>query len=340
MRWHPSTVGSSQIALPLPPTGIAVHFAAVLTGAMLVAAMASSPAQAQSCTVTNASGSYGNVDVLSGTAADTTSTFTVSCQGNNNATVRLCIEMSAGSSPTDGGKRALSNGAKFLDHEFYSDASRTQIWGSWGAVVTAYGSGGVTQDLALGASGSANKTFTVYARVLANQQTATPLSYSWNGTSPGIKYGYKGSTACPTGSHSKTGGSTVWTATVLSNCLVSATGVNFGSSGPITSNVDATGTVTVQCTNSTPYTVALNGGNAGASDPTKRKMSKSAETITYGLYQNSARSQPWGSTSGTNTVGGTGTGSNQALTVYGRVASQTTPSPGTYTDSVVVTVTY
>jgi spore coat protein U-like protein len=327
-------LAGKRVATSFPPTAIPLFFAAVL-----VAILASSPAEAQNCTVTNASGSYGNVNVLSGASADTTSSFTVSCTGNTNATVRLCIEMSAGS-PTDGSKRALSNGTKFLDHEFYSDASRTQLWGSWGAVVTAYGSAGVTQDLALGLSGSANRTFTVYARVLANQQTATPLTYSWSGTSPGIKYGYRGSTACPTGSKTTTGGSTVWTATVLANCSVSATGVNFGSSGPITSNVDATGTVTVQCTNSTPYTIALNGGNAGASNPTQRKMSKAAETITYGLYQNSARSQPWGSTSGTNTVAGTGTGSNQALTVYGRVASQTTPSPGTYTDSVIVTVTY
>jgi spore coat protein U-like protein len=69
-------------------------------------------------------------------------------------------------------------------------------------------------------------------------------------------------------------------------------------------------------------------------------MAKGAEIITYGLYRDTARTLPWGSTSGTNTVGGTGTGSNQALSVYGRVASQNTPSPGTYTDSVVVTVTY
>jgi hypothetical protein len=46
-----------------------------------------------------------------------------------------------------------------------------------------------------------------------------------------------------------------------------------------------------------------------------------------------------GNTTG-HTVGGTGTGSSQALTVYGRVASQTTPSAGSYSDSVVVTVTY
>jgi spore coat protein U-like protein len=48
----------------------------------------------------------------------------------------------------------------------------------------------------------------------------------------------------------------------------------------------------------------------------------------------------WGSTVGTNTESGTGTGSTQSLTVYGRVASQTTPNPGTYSDTIVVTVAY
>ena len=302
-------------------------------------ALATLRAQAQSRSVTAASGAYGNANVLSGASDDSTSTLTVSCSGHKSSTVRLRIEMSAGL-PTDGGKRALSNGAKYLDHEFFADASRTQVWGSWGAVVTAYGTGGVTQDLALGSTGSASVTLTVYARVLANQQSAAPLSYTWSATSPGISYGYLGTSACPTGSKTTTGGTTTWTATVLANCLVSATAVNFGSAGVIAANIDASGTATVQCTSSTPYAVALNGGNSGATDPTQRKMSKATETITYGLYRDAARSLPWGSISGTNTVGGTGTGSNQPLTVYGRVASQATPSPGTCTDSVIVTVTY
>jgi hypothetical protein len=42
-----------------------------------IALAVSSPALAQSCTVTNASGSYGSINVLSGAAVDTTSTFTV-----------------------------------------------------------------------------------------------------------------------------------------------------------------------------------------------------------------------------------------------------------------------
>lgn len=183
-------------------------------------------------------------------------------------------------------------------------------------------------------------TLTVYARVLANQQTAKPLTYTWSAASPGIKYANKGTASCPTGSKTTTGGTTTWTATVPSNCLVSASGINFGSAGIIASNVDATGSTTVQCTNTTPYTVGLDGGTSGATDPTQRKMSKGSEKITYGLYQNSARSQPWGNTIGTNTESGTGSGSGQGLTVYGRVSSQTTPSPGSYSDSVVVTVTY
>jgi spore coat protein U-like protein len=86
--------------------------------------------------------------------------------------------------------------------------------------------------------------------------------------------------------------------------------------------------------------VSLNGGTTGGT-PTNRKMSKGAERVTYGLYKDNARTQPWGD-AGTpgSTVAGTGTGAAQPLTVYGRVPPQTTPSAGVYTDTVVVTITY
>jgi len=69
-------------------------------------------------------------------------------------------------------------------------------------------------------------------------------------------------------------------------------------------------------------------------------MSFSSANLTYGLYRDAARTLPWGSTVGTNTTSGTGTGVTQTQTVYGRAAAQTTPPPGTYSDSVVVTVGY
>ncbi|MCR6502850.1 spore coat protein U domain-containing protein [Shinella sp. CPCC 101442] len=39
-------------------------------------------------------------------------------------------------------------------------------------------------------------------------------------------------------------------------------------------------------------------------------------------------------------MSGTGSGSQQDITIYGRVPAQNTPLAGTYTDTVVVTVTY
>ena len=69
-------------------------------------------------------------------------------------------------------------------------------------------------------------------------------------------------------------------------------------------------------------------------------MSQSSEQVTYGLYQDSGRTQVWGDSAGTNTAAGTGSGLAQTFSVYGRVPAQSTPSPGTYVDTVVVTVSY
>jgi spore coat protein U-like protein len=48
----------------------------------------------------------------------------------------------------------------------------------------------------------------------------------------------------------------------------------------------------------------------------------------------------WGNTVGTDTVAGTGNGSGQVYTVYGQISAQTTPAPGTYNDTITVTITY
>src|SRR5262249_20109527 len=129
-------------------------------------------------------------------------------------------------------------------------------------------------------------------------------------------------------------------ATNATTCSVSASTLNFGATGVLRSALDATSSVTVTCTNAAPYTVALDGGLSGATNPTQRKMTQAGQTITYGLYQDAARTQPWGDSAGTNTTAGTGSGLAQSFTIYGRVPAQTTPAPGTYTDTVVVTLSY
>nr|WP_232230762.1 spore coat protein U domain-containing protein [Serratia sp. SCBI] len=99
-----------------------------------------------------------------------------------------------------------------------------------------------------------------------------------------------------------------------------------------------TGTLGLNCTTGTNYTVALdNGLNASGS---QRRMASSVPAyISYNLYQDSAHAVPWNSTTGVLT--GTGTGSAVPLIVYGLVpAAGTTPAAGAYSDTVTMTVTW
>ncbi|TJV45725.1 MAG: spore coat protein U domain-containing protein [Mesorhizobium sp.] len=299
-------------------------------------------AWSQSCSVTAANGSYGVVDILSGAVDDTTATFSINCTGTANQTVRLCVELSPGQTNAAGNRR-LASGSERLVHELYSDASRTTIWGSWGLATTSYGLYpiGATYDLALGSSGSAGTALTVYGRVFSNQTAAGPGSYVWTmTTAPAASYDYKTASACPTGSRQATSSGSTWTATINANCNVSATNVNFGSVGVLASNVDSTGSVTVRCTDTTPYNIGLSAGAGSGATVASRKMTSGAKTVTYSLYSDSGRASVWGNAIGTDTASGTGTGLDQPYTVYARAPAQTTPAPGAYTDTIVVTVTY
>ena len=69
-------------------------------------------------------------------------------------------------------------------------------------------------------------------------------------------------------------------------------------------------------------------------------MISGSATIDYKLFSESTRTTNWGNTVATDTVSGTGSGSAITYTVYGRVIVQATPAPGTYTDTMTITVTY
>jgi spore coat protein U-like protein len=129
---------------------------------------------------------------------------------------------------------------------------------------------------------------------------------------------------------------------INAECLISAVpDLDFGASGVLAANLDATSTITVQCTSGTPYTVSLSAGNgAGATVSARLLTGPSLQTVTYSVYRDASRTQVWGTTIGTNTVAGTGSGATQTLTAYGRIAAQTTPGTGAYSDIVTATVTY
>lgn len=130
--------------------------------------------------------------------------------------------------------------------------------------------------------------------------------------------------------------------TIQGECKVqSASNVDFGLHGVIDSNIDTTNAIGVQCTNSTPYTVALSAGAGSGATVGSRKMTSAAnDTVTYTLYRDASRSQIWGVTQNVDTEAATGNGAVQTYTAYGRVGAQSTPAMGAYSDLVSVTITY
>jgi spore coat protein U-like protein len=133
-------------------------------------------------------------------------------------------------------------------------------------------------------------------------------------------------------------GSISVTATVQATCSLTAAPLSFGSYTG--SQLDASSAFSVSCTVATPYTIALDvGAGAGATTVT-RKMSGPGAALNYTLYQDSARAAVWGQTTGTDTLANAGIGSVQTLNVYGRVAANQQPAPGSYTDTITATIAY
>jgi spore coat protein U-like protein len=136
------------------------------------------------------------------------------------------------------------------------------------------------------------------------------------------------------------------TMTITAECRVASTNtLAFGSAGVWTSPVTTSAALEVQCTNGTEYQIGL-GFSANATGGTQRRMKHgtNAEYVNYDLFTDAGFTTAWGNTDDTDTLGHTtrnvGNGAAQSYTVYGRVPVQTVPTPGAYSDTVTVTVTY
>ena len=128
-------------------------------------------------------------------------------------------------------------------------------------------------------------------------------------------------------------------ATVEAACSISAAALSFGTYTGAT--INATTTITATCTNTTPYSVGLNPGtSAGASVTTRKMTGPGSSTVAYALYSDPGHTLNWGQTVGVDTVSATGNGNPQSLTVYGQTAAGQLSTPGSYSDTITVTVTY
>ncbi|UXN59967.1 spore coat protein U domain-containing protein [Phyllobacterium zundukense] len=116
--------------------------------------------------------------------------------------------------------------------------------------------------------------------------------------------------------------------------------IDFGSWQDLDKPRDQEGAVTVNCDKNTSYSLKLGWGGQGDAGNT-RNMANGSEKISYNLFSDKQRSVLWGDKDGGKVPSAlTSDGNKKTFPVYARVPTQKTPSPGTYTDNVVVTLEY
>jgi spore coat protein U-like protein len=295
-----------------------------VSGAALLGGTALSQA-AESCSFNVSPMHFGQIDTLSGGDVLGAAAVNVSCAGGMPMMkVLVCPALNAGTGGADSAWRRMQVGTNELNYQLYTDAARTQVWGSttwpYGGQVPGY-------VVTLGSTGTGAGTFPIYGKVPGGQSSTVPGSYLSSFSSADVEFRYRvtSGTDCSTATGNIARPSFNVTAQVAENCLSQADDLVFGS------GKSAVGEARVRCTPGTPYSVGLNGGLSG------RIFGNGA---TYGLFRDSAHSQTWGNTLGTDTVLGSGTGSWQSIPVYGSIAEQTITEAGDYTDPIVVTTTY
>lgn len=137
---------------------------------------------------------------------------------------------------------------------------------------------------------------------------------------------------------------------IACSCGVSTTNVAFGSYNPFDyGNTDSTGSVKVSCGGLVglliPYDIKLSSGGGSFAS---RRMSSGANTLSYNLYTSAAYTSVWGDGTGATSIVSSGIlldvgglAPPQTHWVYGRLPGrQTTAVPGTYVDSINVTLIY
>lgn len=322
----------------------------LLLGLLVVLACLTTPSRAaMSCTATIGDLDFGSIDVLANTAVSSFSNVSISCSGATpNTTYRFCGNAAAGPDYTTG-QRNMASSANLLKFGLYVDSGRTVPYGNY--VDPIFG-GGYQFDLTSNGSGQIAVSGAMYGSVPANQTTAIPGSYSEffaPSSSNSVRYGaVPANGGCPVGPSAYQVSFTI-RATVPPKCTIGGGTLDFGSTGgTITSAVLATGTVTAKCTRTTPFSIGLGDGSNASGTQRRMRLGATSSYVDYNLYTDAARTQAWRTTTAAGSCSGgagscylgTGDATNQVITVYGALPVQTVPNTGSYSDMVVVNITY
>jgi spore coat protein U-like protein len=127
------------------------------------------------------------------------------------------------------------------------------------------------------------------------------------------------------------------------NCTVSATSVNFGTYNVFdTTANDTTGTVSYRCTgNTSVVSITLSAGSSTGFSP--RNLTGTADTLTYNLFTDAARTSIWGDGTGSTASYQRSSPPNNTtitVTVYARIPASQDVQADTYRDNITVTINF
>ena len=137
---------------------------------------------------------------------------------------------------------------------------------------------------------------------------------------------------------------TILVSSVQAACSLTSTSMVFGTYDVLaTVPLDTTGSVVYRCSQR-DHGILITLDKGGASSFVARRMIGGAEQLFYNLYLDAARTVIWGDGSG-GTQGyliHNPQGNNQDLTVpiFGRIPARQDRAPGTYTDTIIVTLNF
>jgi spore coat protein U-like protein len=309
-------------------------FAAAISGLLALAA----PASAQVCSFSNTGINFGTLTVSSATNTSSTGTVTANCTGTRNRTITICPNIGSGSGGNDAAasRRYMTLGTERIEYNLYQNNGIGQIWGSH---VWPFSPRPPAMSVALNNAGTGSATRTIYGRMFSSNVSSGVFTSVFSGGHTLFDYGYSPGFTCGTTVSSRAE-RVPFTVQVnsLGDCNISTTPLDFGTLENLATVIDAANTISVTCSRGVQYGVSLSNGTSGATNPAARMMKSTTtpDTVTYGIYTNAARTIPWG----VNAFTGTGDGRSRTFTGYGRIPAQTTPAPATYSDNIVVTVTY
>lgn len=316
----------------------------------------SSPAQAQqptgNCWVQQqATLDFGTVDPGDG-AGPVSATMTFGCQVNPvvpDATVNIRICIYIGEDPASPGylPRHMIGDVNHdqLAYRLFFDPATIRPIGppgtnlpqdTWTITVPVSGSGG-----------SATGTFPIYGRVSSGQSVSADRYQSHPADSQ-FRYYFSTDTipvvfcSLPPSEDAITaplqfGG--VYAEVDEACRLITSSDMDFGQVSSLSGGLDQVSHITLNCPLGMAWQVGLDNG-ANAVGTTRRMAGPGGNFITYEIYRDPARTQRWGNTLDDDTSAGTGQGNTLIdLSVYGRIEDQSAP-PGSYEDTITVTLTF